>query len=67
MESAATERTLYRAHLKLLDLPIAWDATLTEMEAGQGLFDVIIGNDLLATLIFSVDGPASRFTLRFAD
>lgn len=64
MEGAAVERQLYRAHLELKSPRIAWDAAFFETAAGQGLFDIIIGNDLLANLTFFVDGPAGRFTLR---
>jgi gag-polyprotein putative aspartyl protease len=63
---APTERTLYRAHVDLPDLGNAWDAAFIETEAGQGIFDVIIGNDILSAYIFNVDGPVDKFTLRYA-
>ena len=65
IDSKAGKRTLYRAHLQLLKLPVAWKALLLETEAGQNLFDIIIGNDLLAGLTFTVDGPTNKFTLSY--
>jgi hypothetical protein len=62
-----TVHDLYRVHLALPDLNIAWDTVLFEMQAGQGLFDIIIGNDLLSSFVFTVNDPPGKFSLRYIE
>jgi Aspartyl protease len=53
-------------HITVPDLSCHWNRQiLMQTGASQGLYDVIIGNDILQSCIFTVDGPAGRFTLRY--
>lgn len=65
MEGREIRIPLYHARLELPDLRRSWDTTiLMETGAGQGLHDVVLGNDVLQSCVFILDGPAGKFTLR---
>ena len=58
--------SLYLGHITVPDLSCHWNRQiLMPTGGGQGVYDVIIGNDILQSCVFTVDGPADRFTLRY--
>ena len=65
MEGREIRIPLYHARVELPDLRRSWDtAILMETGAGQGLHDVVLGNDVLQSCVFILDGPAGKFILR---
>jgi len=57
---------LYLGHITVPDLSCHWNRQiLMQTGGGQGVFDVIIGNDILQSCVFTVYGPNDRFTLRY--
>jgi hypothetical protein len=66
MDGKLARFPLYRASIEVPAIPCHWNRWFFMRNGGgQGVFDVIIGNDLLASCVFTVDGPAGRFMLRY--